>query len=204
MVRLKSTQMTIASASSAYHLASTVACVRPARCEIARQLMTRAAPTSSPASPRAARCSAFPWPYAWPGSAGRRATPTAKKVRSAAIRSVPECAASERRPRLCVAMPVTSFNPLRAIAASTEKSAVRRCGVMAESYSGLEVAAERLLALDRLEEGLEGAAAEAARAMALDHLEEDGRPVLRGLREDLEEVPVVVAVGEDLVLAQIL
>ena len=67
---------------------------------------------------------------------GGAATPTAKSVSSAAIRSVPECAASESRPRLCVARPVPSFSPIRAIAASTEKSAVRRCGVMAEAYSG--------------------------------------------------------------------
>src|SRR6476619_7430140 len=149
-----------------------------------RLAITRIAPSAS-----AERCSAFPCPYWCPVSAGRAATPTANSVSSAAIRSVPECAASDSRPRLCVAMPVPSFNPIRAIAASTEKSAVRRCGVMAEAYSGngLEVAAERLLALDRLEEGLEVAVAEAARAVALDHLEEDGGPVLRGLREDLEE-----------------
>src|SRR5215211_7925689 len=61
----------------------------------------------------------------------------------------------------------------------------------------LQVPAQRLLALDRLEERLEVALAEAARAVALDHLEEQRRPVLRRLREDLEEVAVVVAVGED-------
>ena len=61
----------------------------------------------------------------------------------------------------------------------------------------LEVAAERLLALDRLEQRLEVPVAEAARAVALDHLEEERRPVLRRLREDLQQVAVVVAVGED-------
>src|SRR5262249_57102159 len=60
-----------------------------------------------------------------------------------------------------------------------------------------EVSAERLLALDRLEQRLEVPVAEAARAVALDHLEEERRPVLRGLREDLEKVAVVIAVGED-------
>ena len=39
----------------------------------------------------------------------------------------------------------------------------------------LEVAAERLLALDRLEQGLEIALAEAGRAVALDYLEEERR-----------------------------
>src|SRR5438309_3552058 len=61
----------------------------------------------------------------------------------------------------------------------------------------LEVAAERLLALDRLEQRLEVAVAEAARAVALDHLEEQRRPVLRRLGEDLQQVAVVVAIGED-------
>src|ERR671938_1657878 len=61
----------------------------------------------------------------------------------------------------------------------------------------LEVAPQGLLALDRLEQRLEVPVAEAARAVALDHLEEERRPVLRRLREDLEEVAVVVAVGED-------
>src|SRR5205814_3543861 len=67
----------------------------------------------------------------------------------------------------------------------------------------LEIAAERLLALDRLEQRLEVAVAEARRAVALDHLEEHRRPVLRGLREDLQQVAVVVAVGQDAQPAQV-
>src|SRR5438552_582829 len=62
---------------------------------------------------------------------------------------------------------------------------------------GLEIAAEGLLALDRFEQGLEVPLAEAPCAVALDHLEEERRAILRGLREDLEEVAVLVAVGED-------
>src|SRR6476661_6638795 len=104
-----------------------------------RLAITRIAPSAS-----AERCSAFPCPYWWPVSAGRAATPTAKNVRSAAIRSVPECAASETRPRLCVARPVPSFKPIRAIATSTETSAVRRCGVTGAAYARLRLA-------DRLE-----------------------------------------------------
>src|SRR5579859_7223377 len=64
------------------------------------------------------------------------------------------------------------------------------------SPARLEIAAERLLALDRLEQRLEVAVAEARRAVALDHLEEDRGPVLGRLREDLQQVAVVVAVGE--------
>src|SRR4051812_4702175 len=62
---------------------------------------------------------------------------------------------------------------------------------------GLEIAAERLLALDRLEQRLEVALAESARPVAFNHFEEERGPVLRRLREDLEQVTVLVAVGED-------
>src|SRR4051812_17032846 len=82
----------------------------------------------------------------------------------------------------------------------TRQRKCRRGGARGEpevSPVFLEVAAERLLALDRLEQRLEVAVAEAARAVALDHLEEERRPVLRRLREDLEEVTLVVAIGED-------
>src|SRR5919198_3577435 len=60
-----------------------------------------------------------------------------------------------------------------------------------------EIPAQRLFSLYGFEQRLEVAVAEAARAVALDHLEEERRPVLRRLREDLEQVAVVVAVGED-------
>src|SRR5436189_2861130 len=119
----------------AYQVTSTGGCSRPASRAIACQTITRLAITRIAPSPSAERCSALPWPYWWPVSAGRAATPTAKNVSSAAIRSVPECAASESRPRLCVARPVPSFSPIRAVAASTERSAVRRCGVTGEAYS---------------------------------------------------------------------
>src|SRR5918911_880528 len=74
---------------------------------------------------------------------------------------------------------------------------------MASVLRSLEVPAQRLLALDRLEERLEVALAEAPRAVALDHLEEDRRPVLGRLREDLEQVAVLVAVDEDPQPAQV-
>src|SRR5262249_37429323 len=80
------------------------------------------------ASASALRCSAFPCPYWCETSAGRTATPTAKNVSSAAIRSVPECAASETRPRLCEARPAPSFSAISATAAPIEIRAVRRCG----------------------------------------------------------------------------
>src|SRR5581483_7231617 len=78
----------------------------------------------------------------------------------------------------------------------------RACRATASSALKSEVAAQRLLALDRFEESLEVAVAEARRAVPLDHLEEHCRPVLRGLGEDLQQVAVVVAVDEDPVLLQ--
>src|SRR5438067_10145946 len=90
-------------------------------------------------------------------------------------------------------------------AASRSTSSFTWCGAIGRDRNGrrgrerarLEVSAKGLLALDRFEEGLEVPVAEAARAVALDHLEEERRPVLRRLREDLQQIAVVVTVGED-------
>jgi hypothetical protein len=61
----------------------------------------------------------------------------------------------------------------------------------------LEVAPEGLLSFDCLEQCLEIAFSKPTRAVALDDLEKERRPVLRGLREDLKQVPLLVAVGQD-------
>src|SRR6267378_5515401 len=84
-------------------------------------------------------------------------------------------------------------------ACGSPRSAVRRTC----RFVGSEISAESLLALDRLEQRLEVPLAEAPCAVALDHLEEKRRAILRGLREDLEEVAVLVAVGEDAQPAQV-
>src|SRR3954453_18487560 len=68
----------------------------------------------------------------------------------------------------------------------------------------LQVSPAGLLALDRLEQRLEVALAEAHRAVPLDQLEEDRRAVLDRLGEDLQEVAVLVAVGENLQLTQLI
>src|SRR3954466_14862165 len=60
-----------------------------------------------------------------------------------------------------------------------------------------EIAPERLLALDRLEKRLEVPLAEPTCAVTFDHLEEEGRPVLGGPREDLQQVAVLIPVDED-------
>src|SRR3954471_13538127 len=69
---------------------------------------------------------------------------------------------------------------------------------------GSEVAAQLLLALDRLEEGLEVALAEAERAVSLDELVEDRGTVADRLGEDLQQVAVLVAVDQDGALLQLL
>src|SRR4029078_12261490 len=61
----------------------------------------------------------------------------------------------------------------------------------------LEVAAEGLLALDRLEQRFEVPFPEAACAVALYHLEEQRGPVLCGLCKDLQQIAVVVPVDEN-------
>src|SRR5215472_16175155 len=66
------------------------------------------------------------------------ATPTAKNVSSAAMRSVPEWAASETSPRLCVARPVPSLSAMRATAAATDQSAAFRWASTGESVRGCQ------------------------------------------------------------------
>jgi hypothetical protein len=87
--RLASTTITTAMTLSANQLAWTSPAPSTRR-TTAPAAIASAIATRMPASARAARCSAFPCPYGWPGSAGRPATPTAKKVSSAATKSVPE------------------------------------------------------------------------------------------------------------------
>ena len=77
----------------------------PTSCWIARNPMNTLASERNEASASAARCSALPCPYWCERSAGRPETPSAKKVRSAATRSVPECTASDTSPRLCAVSP---------------------------------------------------------------------------------------------------
>ena len=114
--------MTMPMTSSAYQVAFTGMPPSTSR-TIARHMMNTLARTRIAPSASAARCSAFPCPYWWPGSAGRTATPTAKNVSSAAMRSVPESAEAEMRPRLWVARPVPSLSAISATAANTDQSA---------------------------------------------------------------------------------
>src|SRR5436190_2709773 len=60
-----------------------------------------------------------------------------------------------------------------------------------------QIASKGLFSLNRFEQRLEVPVAEPARPVPLDHLEEERRAVLRRLREDLQQIAVIVAVGED-------
>src|SRR5512133_782750 len=91
----------------------------------------------------------------------------------------------------------------RRAATDRQRRAARNRLVVLRGREALEVAAERLLALDGLEESLEVPLAEGRRAVALDHLEENGRSVLRRLREDLQQIAVLVAVSQDLEALQV-
>src|SRR4051812_33503495 len=131
-------------------------------------------------------------------SAGRSSRTSARETRQCANRSSSQVCPSTQ-PRL-------GTGQGRCSTCSSD----RACRFAASSGPNIrwlvpsQVAAQGLLALDRLEQRLEVAVAEAAGAVPLDHLEEHRRPVLHRLREDLEQIAVVVAVGEDPVPAQVL
>src|SRR5262245_37645608 len=67
-----------------------------------------------------------------------------------------------------------------------------------------EVPPKRLLLLDRLEQRLEVPLAEAPRALSLDHLVEQSRPVLHGLREDLQQVTIGITIDENAELLELI
>src|SRR5215218_413522 len=60
-----------------------------------------------------------------------------------------------------------------------------------------EVATALLVAFDRFEQGFEVPLAETGGTAPFDDLEEDRRPIRDRLGEDLQQMPLVVLVGED-------
>src|SRR5579871_2094649 len=68
--------------------------------------------------------------------------------------------------------------------------------------ANLQIAAQRLPALDGLEERLEVALSKATRAFTLNDLEEDGWAILHVLGEDLQQIAIVVAVHQNAQLRQ--
>src|SRR5579884_2059068 len=67
----------------------------------------------------------------------------------------------------------------------------------------LQISSQFLLALQRLEEGLEVAFAEAARALALDDLEEDRRAAHNRFGEDLQQVAFIVVIDQNAQFGQV-
>src|SRR5271170_54954 len=66
----------------------------------------------------------------------------------------------------------------------------------------LEISAQSLLTLDRFKQRLEVAFSETAAALALDNLEKQRRAVFHRLGEDLQHVPLVVAIDQNTQLFQ--
>ncbi len=147
--------MTTPIAAKTYQSVSTGGC-GPVSRRIASPATKRLTATRIAASASAARCSAFPWPYGCDRSAGRTATPTARKVSSAATRSVPECTASATRPRLLDSSPAASLMTISRHAAPTETSAVRRCGDMREAYGARSDGKELPASLASLQSDMAG------------------------------------------------
>src|SRR5580693_5935074 len=96
--------------------------------------------SSRPVSIKAEKFSTLPCPYWWSASAGLSETWTERNVTIAATRSSPECAASDKMPRLPVVTPTTIFSVVMAIAASTELPATARFS--ARMDAGLWIAGE--------------------------------------------------------------
>src|SRR4029077_9122928 len=93
--------------------------------------------SSKPVSMNAEKFSTFPCPYWWSASAGLSETPTEKNVSSEAIKSRPECAASERMPRLPVLNPTPTLSPVMTTAAKTELPAAARFSARINSDEGM-------------------------------------------------------------------
>src|SRR5439155_14007934 len=107
---------------------------------------------------------------------GFSATRTAKKVTAAATRSRPECAASERMPRLPLSTPTTILTAVRKIAATTDDAATRvfSCGMCAQRIIALRCRSARAAAVGALGNAVNG-------LEDVDrHREDDGRVLLGG------------------------
>src|ERR1700730_8597518 len=89
--------------------------------------------SSRPVSIKAEKFSTLPCPYWWSASAGLSETWTEKNVMIAGNRSSPECAASERMPKLPVVNPTTILRVVIAIAARTEWPATERFSARMEA-----------------------------------------------------------------------
>jgi hypothetical protein len=166
---------------------------------------------SRPGGPSDRRTAAGPAaaPVRWPcRPVGRPAASRSRAGRHRSTPRRPSTAGPTGRPDPCTNRArfrsLNALHHVRPLAAARSRvpvTAVRgrcrgrpRTGLAADS----EVAALLLLALDRLEQRLEVALAESEGAVPLNQLEENRGPVLHRFREDLQQVPVLVSVDEDL------
>src|SRR6478736_605650 len=117
----------------------------PERRRTASQTIQTQVRRSRPVSMKAEKFSTLPWPYWCSASAGLSETRTESSVTKAATRSRPECAASDRMPRLSVEMPTISLRTVIPSAASSELSATLRFSFCILSSTGLSLAEDTLI-----------------------------------------------------------
>ena len=157
-------------------------------------------------TPRRARRGARPCRgrTGWPRSAGLHGDADREERQQPPRRGRCRSGAPPRRARGCpLARPAPSFSARSAARPPRPRRArFAAAGSCADAAGASAARAQRLprRACSRSiasKSALKLPSPNAVRAVALDHLEEERRPVLRRLREDLQQVAVVVAVGED-------
>ena len=67
----------------------------------------------------------------------------------------------------------------------------------------LQISARSLIQFNTLEKSFEVASPETLMVVSLNDLEEDSWPILHGLREDLQKVPVVIIINQNLQFLQL-
>ena len=67
----------------------------------------------------------------------------------------------------------------------------------------LQISSRSLIQFNTLEQSFEVAGSEALMVVSLDHLEKDSWPVLHGLREDLQEIAIVIVINQNLQFLQL-
>ncbi len=104
----------------------------------------------------------------------------------------------KRRVKLWATVRAENFPPVPSPKKKPEISWLFQC----DMAIALQRAAILLLALNRLKQSLEIALAKRLRTLALDDLEEHRRTIKNGLREQLQQIPFVVAVNQNAKLLQ--
>ena len=68
----------------------------------------------------------------------------------------------------------------------------------------LQISSRSLIQFNALEKSFEVTSPETLMVFPLDYLEEHSRPILHWLREDLQKVPVVIIINQNLQLLQLI